>query len=575
MKILSHFLKDIQGLPSKETVKSDGVNIEDNKNTKDLGLSVEKVTEDDLIKEVFESEKVEMTDKDLKAVKAFIKEMPGDLTDKLQTLKTLLNKNISISSKHLKQVHMALHMPLPENTIKFETAIDLPENMISKEGHLQSYNEKPTFKSQDETLLTLLDFSSKEETIESKDNPSVNDSEKPSLKLGQEDIEINTNEANEKIESSSEDYLEPLTKVFEALSQMVPADQNQALKFVEVEVTKEMFEAKQLFENIQKNMVTTLEAMATKGPSIDTVVVLENMVDKLDHILMKSEITLYTDMKTERDLLASSSLLDKARHLIQDKPAQAFEIIKEVKGKIESLTFTPKKERMFAVSQRKLDHMTQENFSKNEIPIKLENTMNLSPRAILETFRTLGLNHEMEISERVYKEEKSAFKSMDNLKSILMKLESSGKDQVVKTLDHLTGQQLINKLEVKSQRQQLLFHLPVEVSTGIKDMRIHVNGEKNQQKVDWQNSRLYFVIHLDTIGDTGILVEVKNSKLSMTIKNDQIASQIKGENVFNETQKRLEAVGYEENTIKFEPLNKAEKKGFEKKINQEGFDVTI
>ena len=575
MKILSHFLKDIQGLPSKETVKSDGVNIEDNKNTKDLGLSVEKVTEDDLIKEVFESEKVEMTDKDLKAVKAFIKEMPGDLTDKLQTLKTLLNKNISISSKHLKQVHIALHMPLPENTIKFETAIDLPENMVSKEGHLERYNEKPTFKSQDETLLTLLDFSSKEETIESKDNPSVNDSEKPSLKLGREEIEINTNEANEKIENSSEDYLEPLTKVFEALSQMIPADQNQALKFVEVEVTKEMFEAKHLFENIQKNILTTLEAMATKGPSIDTVVVLENMVDKLDHILMKSDITLYTDMKTERDLLASSSLLDKARHLIQDKPAQAFEIIKEVKSKIESLTFTPKKERMFAVSQRKHDHMTQENFLKNEIPIKLENTMNLSPRAILETFRTLGLNHEMEISERVYKEEKSAFKSMDNLKRILMKLESSGKDQVVKTLDHLTGQQLINKLEVKSQRQQLLFHLPVEVSTGIKDMRIHVNGEKNQQKVDWQNSRLYFVIHLDTIGDTGILVEVKNSKLTMTIKNDQIASQIKGENVFNETQKRLEAVGYEENTIKFEPLNKAEKKGVEKKINQEGFDVTI
>lgn len=575
MKILNHFLKDIQASTTKEPTKIEGAHTEENKNAKDLGISVETVTEDDLIKEVFESEKVEMTKKDLKAVKAFIKEMPGDLTDKLETLKTLLNKNISISSKHLKQVHMALHMPLPENALKFEMAIELPENMISKEVFLDKDYETSTSKNKDADVLVQSQRSSKEESISSEDNISTTDSEKPSLKLGQEEIEKNTKQDYEDTEKSSDDFLEPLTQVFEALSQMVDSDQNKALKFVEVEVTKEMFEAKQLFENIQKNIVTTLEVMATKGPSLDTVVILENMVDKLDHILMKSDITLYTDMKTERDLLASSSLLDKARHLIQDKPDQAFEIIKDVKNKIESLNFTPKKERMFAVSQRKLDHMTQENLFKNEIPIKLENTMNLSPRTILETFRSLGLNHEMEISERVYKEEKSAFKSMDNLKSILMKLEASGKDQVVKTLDHLTGQQLINKLEVKSQRQQLLFHLPVEVSTGIKDMRIHVNGEKNHQKVDWQNSRLYFVIHLDTIGDTGILVEVKNSKLTMTIKNDQIASQIKGENAFNETQKRLEAVGYEENTIKFEPLNKAEKKGVEKIINQEGFDVTI
>jgi hypothetical protein len=582
MKILNHFLKDIQPSTTKETSVVEGKNTE--QSAKDLGVSVDTVTEDDMIKEVFESEKVEMTKKDLKAVKAFLKEMPGELSEKLESLKLLLSKNISVSTKHLKQVHLALHMPMPEAGFKFETSKGLPEPIFLEEAPINKVIKKSNFEISksdkmvlDQNRITEKEVPSKDIIKEDDTKELAKDSKSSQIVFTSEEEIPERKVANdfENTERSSEDFLEPLTKVFEALSEMVSTDQNQALKFVEVQVTKEMYEAKELFNNIQKNIVASLEALPLKGPSIDAVVVLENMVDKLDHILMKSDITLYTDMKTERDLLASSSLLDKARVLLHDKPQEAFEIIKSVKDKIEALTFTPKKERMFGVSQRKFEHLTQENIFKNEVPIKLGNTMNLSPRSILETFRGLGLNHEMEISEKVYKDEKSSFKSMENLKSILLKLESSGKDHVVKTLDHITGQQLINKLEVKSQKQQLLFHLPVEVSTGIEDMRIHVNGQKNQQKLDWQNSRLYFVIHLDSIGDTGILVEVKNSKLSMTIKNDKIASGIKSEDTFNETQNRLEAAGFEGNTIKFEALNKVAEKVVEKNMNQEGFDVTI
>lgn len=63
MKILNHFLKDIQVSTSKGGAKVESNPMAGNKNANDLGLAVETVTEDDMIKEVFEAEKVEMTQK--------------------------------------------------------------------------------------------------------------------------------------------------------------------------------------------------------------------------------------------------------------------------------------------------------------------------------------------------------------------------------------------------------------------------------------------------------------------------------------------------------------------------------
>ncbi len=201
----------------------------------------------------------------------------------------------------------------------------------------------------------------------------------------------------------------------------------------------------------------------------------------------------------------------------------AVEIIKQVKTLISNIKFEPSDKKVYGMSQKiYFEKLNEENFIKH-IPINIQTDPQVSPRAVLEILRGLGLNHESEMSENLGKEKsETTVKISQNMKSVLLKLEenTSQKVNAKEGLENLTGQQLMNKLEYKSQKQKLLFNMPIAIDNSVKNLKIQVNAKKDNQKIDWKNTTLYFVITLDKLGDTGVLVDVNNGQLNLTIKND-------------------------------------------------------
>lgn len=593
MKLFNNMFKDTTATTvNSKTVKTQMSSqvVQDNP-TADSAVKVEATSEVDMIEAIFEAENKEMSKEDLKVVQNFIEGTPGSLSEKLETLKMVLQKDIPLSGKHLKQVHLALNFSLPEvikDHIETSDSKETPDNdKTAKEDVYQKKIFNDVSKILFETLNKGEKLSDNVKVVVGDNKPEIlphSDIIKETQIEIVSDVQVEINEdvpvdytsekAVEEVEMD-DSFLEPLEMISEMISDLMPESANKVLKFVEVKVTKEMTVAKTTFDVIQKNVVNKLEQITPKNLPVDGKEVLAAVIDKLDHVLMKSDITLYTDMETERDLLSSSSLLDRGRVLIKDQPEKAFEIIQKVQKQIAKISFNPSKEKIFGVLQKEFNKNVQVENEKN-YALQLSSDMGVSPRSVLETLRALGINHEVEVSEILNKSDKSAFKSVENMKSILMKLESSSEEKVVKSLDHITGQQLVNKLDVKGMKQHLMFHLPVQTQTDVKDMKIHVNGQKNNQKMDWQNSRLYFVVHLDSIGDTGILVEVHGGQLSMTIKNDSEGLEENMTNIMSEATDRLESVGFVPNRIKFDRLTKEIKEETTKVVTlDEGFDVII
>lgn len=282
-------------------------------------------------------------------------------------------------------------------------------------------------------------------------------------------------------------------------------------------------------------------------------------------------------MTMERDLIQSSTLLDRAKTMIDTKPDKAFELVEKVKTTIERIDFKP--------SQRKMYVQTKQQFFQNlyeekQIQIMPYDTSELatSPRKMLDTLRYIGLNHEAEVAEMIDKDQKSAFKAPINIKSILMQLEEQNQRVEAKsTLDFMTGHQLLNKLEVQSGKQQMIFKIPVEINGVSKNLRVQVNAKKQNEKLDWQNSRLYFVIHLDKLGDTGVLVDVNQGKVNITIKNDTESFEQIVKPFANQAVERLHDVGFEEAKLTFAPLTQKEEQIESEPVKkeEEGFDVVI
>jgi hypothetical protein len=130
---------------------------------------------------------------------------------------------------------------------------------------------------------------------------------------------------------------------------------------------------------------------------------------------------------------------------------------------------------------------------------------------------------------------------------------------------------LLNKLEIKSHKQQLTFNLPVTIDSELKQIKIHVNAKKDNQKIDWKNSRLYFVIQLDKLGDTGVLVDVNNGHVNVTIKNDSPDIESNMKDIVKEGLERLESVGFKASSIKFERLNEEKKEV----ASNDNFEVSL
>ena len=75
--------------------------------------------------------------------------------------------------------------------------------------------------------------------------------------------------------------------------------------------------------------------------------VLEATITKLDHAILKSDMMLFTDMKTEKQLLQASSQLAEAKKLLaKGQHVEAGKIVHEMKNLIEKVVFQPSQQKI-------------------------------------------------------------------------------------------------------------------------------------------------------------------------------------------------------------------------------------
>ncbi|MCH4889892.1 hypothetical protein EZV73_20095 [Acidaminobacter sp. JC074] len=549
--------------------------------------------EEKKIQELFEKNGEQLTPEKMEEVKEFLSETEGTLESKLETLQKSMDKDIEITKENLQKVHHALTSDAPVN-------VEMPE--LPKGDFLQSLPKEVR-----NELKALMDKGlSFEEAVKVMVKETMTEAFNEAVKVIQSEVEgpemkvpetSNDYKMNEKpVETAkvkepetdlSHEEIDLIEEVFEALGESldevaefisphVEADfftkEQPAMKMVQVTMTEKMAETKKTFDMYQKAVSNQLNQIIEKPESLPVKEVLSQVIDKLDHIIMKTDVPLYTDIKTERDLLQSSGELELARNLLDQDLDKAMKIIKDVKDLVDRISYKPVKTKMFAVSKQVLIENLYEKELIKSVPLRLEGDMKSSPRAVLETFRSMGLNHEAEVSERLNKFRRDE-KAPANLKMILLKLEESATERVQakETLDNLTGQQLLNKLEIKSNKQQMTFNVPISLEGEVKNIKVHVNAKKDRQKIDWKNSRLYFVIHLNKLGDTGVLVDVNNANVNITIKNDRDDIEKKMKPFVSQGLKRLEEVGFTASSIKYQKLNE----DMQEEKSKDGFEVTL
>jgi hypothetical protein len=323
-------------------------------------------------------------------------------------------------------------------------------------------------------------------------------------------------------------------------------------------ITKRLSQLAIDFKKAKQEMSWNLDSASRllEGNKPASMVPAKQMIDatikELDHVLLKSDVVLYTDMTTEKKLLAASSKLAEAKNLLtKGKLIEANKIVKEVKETLDKLIFKP--------SNSKVMHLTksdqlQSPKSMLEKAIQPLADHELGARQLFETMKGLGLTHEKDSTQALIDKKEIPH----NLKEVLLKMvdtaDSQVKPSVEQALANITGQQLLNKQD-SSSMQNLFFQLPLLLNKQVESVKVYVNSQKQGEKIDWENCNLYFVLETKKLGEVGIMVSAVNRNLSITFKNDREELSENLSPLTEVTKERLQEIGYNVGTIQVKPLN--------------------
>ncbi|KYG32121.1 hypothetical protein [Alkalihalobacillus trypoxylicola] len=360
-------------------------------------------------------------------------------------------------------------------------------------------------------------------------------------------------------------------------------------------VTEKMAELTNLFKRSQREINTTLQLIVQQQSllpnSKQSVPLLETVIKKLDHAIMKSEMMLFTDMKTERSLLQASSQLQEAKSLLQNGQfQQAQQLVRDVQRQIQQIQYQP--------SETKVHHVVAE--PKNEaIPQHraqsldwLKSSLNPegSSRNMFEMMRQMGLSREADMAHQLISQKESQ-QWNQNLKNHLMNLAKGDEDGnkapslAQQAVQNITGQQLLSRHEPTNHLQSMMFNLPFLLEDKVENIQLFLKARNGGDKLDWENCSLYFLMETTKLGEIGISLSAKNRSLSIILKNDQSDFEVRMKPYVDEALERLSEIGYSINGMKFEALTKetpplnGENKAPEQEqlpfFTEEGFDFKI
>lgn len=261
-------------------------------------------------------------------------------------------------------------------------------------------------------------------------------------------------------------------------------------------------------------------------------------IEMIDKTITQKEVTLYSTMQTERDLLVTSSELREASNLLAEgKVSEAVEIVSKAHDTVKNLFFNPdRRQVMLFVTQRAQSaQQVLEPNGQQQTGQKIQMILSQlqdeqgkhHARDVVETLRFMGNNHESEVvSSLEGKDHQNDHELIrTNVKEILLKMTKEESEQRTvnsseKSLMNLAGQQMMNDQQQSGKRPFYFFNYPVSESDDVGEMKVYVTGQNRQSKIDWQNSELYFGMDLDTIGKTGIKISIHNGDVSIQVLND-------------------------------------------------------
>lgn len=409
--------------------------------------------------------------------------------------------------------------------------------------------------------------------------------------------ETNQNSAPKSIEEtkSSKNIFEH--KEMEAL--LAPLDIG-TKDFLVTTITKRMQDAEksfnQLKRDISRNLDTVIKLTENTKTNVSqhTQAALEKSITTLDKAILKSDVLLFTDMQTERKLLGMSSQLQIAKNLInKGENVEATKILKAVQKEFDKMSFKPSSTKAMHMVVGEKELLKRQNLTTlidKQLIYNVNKASIDSPSAknIFDLISNAGLNYENDVASKILRTDRFSedLNLENNLKQGILKFLESGpeaaKESLVKVLESVNGQQLLNKSDTNSNHQSLFFNIPFVSGKEINDLKVFVNSRKNGENIDWQNTSLYFLIETSKLGKTGIHVSVAEKYVNFTVKNNHSFVKTIGEKYLPTLKTNLEAVGYNVSNLKFEPFDAevkdskpSESKTENVSINNQGVDIKI
>ncbi|MBS4535436.1 hypothetical protein GOQ29_07360 [Clostridium sp. D2Q-14] len=482
---------------------------------------------------------VKLSDKEINQIRKFIEKDNSPLEEKIDILNRLVDKSIDITLKNIISIKETL----------FGDGIDVNLNDILEIFNLQ---------------IDLTILNGEEDSIDLKlDEKVVNDlSDKilENFNKNKDEKNIDNNSLLSRLEDKENDNLDLSSYPENILS----TEFNGQKKVLMTIVTEKMNLINENFKDLKNTLVKNMDRVIFDNTinKEDIKESLENSLDYLNRKILKSDITLYTDMLTEKKLIKISSKIDMAKNLVSKNNIKEGKIlINEIKEELNKIEFKASEEKIVYGLSKEISKDI--NGSKDNINSSFDIFKNppSGARQVYDYMKNLGLNYEKDIlNDELFN--LNNINLEENLKGNLLKIMSqenrSIKDisSIMKVLDNLNGQQLLNKLENNNSVQTMFFDIPVNLVGKIENMKLIVNSNKENEKIDWKNSSLYFLIETDKLGETGILINSQNRNLDITIRNDN--NKIKNKIAFLEDElvDKLKDIGYNVNRIRYDKFSK-------------------
>ncbi len=549
-------------------------------------------------------------------------------------VKEMVNNNKSISPQQVKQLEQVINQADQLNVAskeRIKTAlnqvIDMDNSKIPNEKsqvqqnesnreaarantttHLQMDSIKQAAKQiQKEPILekALNDLKSelgknenlspdKKEKIEKAINTSLELSSKGREMASRQNISKALQEVETAIQQENKNYVEDSSPKQVEMEEKRWDSQLQAMgisskDILVTKISQKLAEATHEFRDIKREIYRNLDNAQKlmekyKDSSIPQASkIIESTIAKLDQTILKSDLMLYADMRTEKRLLqASSQLAEAKKYLSNGNTAKATEIVSEVKKLVDSIQYKP--------SEQKIVHYVSKSSALLEevSPLKslVRQTEDIgrnyilegeepSSRQIYEKIRSLGLNRESDVANKLVSSHTPTKEQEDNLKTTLLKLASSENlgDETVsrqaeQALNNINGQQLLNKQDSSSQLQSMFFNLPMLLGEKNENIQVFINSKSKGEQVDWENCNLYFLLETKKLGDVGILLNATDRNLSITVKNDSADFEKKMSPLSKIAVDRLQEIGYQVQNIHFTHLTNPSADTIEKKDNK-------